>query len=585
MPPKPLIAKFSYPGGLTAAELALAPGPSAVETPTVYVDEFDACYRWTPGSVVVPDGFRVIAHTLGAAGRWILDGGAITLAPSRGATWTTLVAARAAMAYRGKIICAAEAWTADVGVTLVTNCPNGTHEIWLPGATINGTIAFSPGTIAQNAIWYNNGGTTAPTAATTLAVNAAIAATQLTLTSAVGFNVGGWFRILQGVAYTRTYKILAKVGDVITIDRPLRRPFTAAAAVVEAISAALDITIEGNGVQVTGQADALIQLASGVNCHFLDIHASWTGKGFGAVFDLGSRDCTMDNVSVDALGVTQTCFLLANTENIDLYDCIGIRAGVAGAPVGVCLSIPSSDNPHVWGGSFTESDGSVCILDVEDLTDIYGTRGGIFSGVYFGNAPAGNGCLVQNGSSFNTWVGCEFSYNQTGIGFANSAQAPTANTVEGGVARGNAQAAVFAAMGTNKIIGLNCAEGPVGCINVNNGATLECIGVQNLDTSAAAAAQSMFLVAGAGSVLIASGCVANTNRGAHHMFETGAAAYLVITGGCRLVSTVANCAGLLMNAASAARVDDFTVVSAGGVGVYPNNAAAPCRGGSNVDNA
>jgi hypothetical protein len=568
---------WGYP---TSAALLAQPGPTPAQSQFAYVAEFDATYAWAPGSVTAADTFRVIGHTGGVAGRWILVGGNITLAPSRGATWATLIAARTAMAYHGSITCEAEAWTADVGVALVTNLPNGTHEIWETGATINGTIAFSPGTIAQNAIWYNNGGTTAPTAATTLAVNATFAATSLELTNAAGFNVNGWFRIQEGVAYTRTYRILAKAGDVITIDRPLRRPFTAGAT-CEALIACRDITIEGNGVVVTGQADALIQIASGVNCHFLDINATWTGKGFGACFDLGSRDCTMNNVFVDCQGLTQQCFLIANTENIDLYDCIGIRAGVAGAPTGVVLAVPSSDDFHCWGGSFTESDGSVCILDVEDATDPYGTRGSTFSDVYFGNA-AGSGVLVQNGSSFNTWVGCEFSYNQSGIGFANGLTAPNENTVQGGVARGNTQGHVFAAMGTNKIIGLSCSEGPVNVVVVNNNAVLECIGVQNMDTSGAAAAGSMFIVTGA--VLIASGCIANTNRAAHHMFETGAAGRLVIAGGCRFTGTAANCAGLLMNAASVARVDNFTVVSAaGGFGIFLNNAAAFCRLGSNVD--
>jgi hypothetical protein len=73
----------------TAAILAASPGPS-VDLVTTYVDEFDAVYRWHLGDATAADGYRVLSHTGGAAGRWILVGDHITLFPS-GASDSTAI--------------------------------------------------------------------------------------------------------------------------------------------------------------------------------------------------------------------------------------------------------------------------------------------------------------------------------------------------------------------------------------------------------------------------------------------------------------------------------------------------------------
>ena len=555
----------------TSADLSAMPGPTPSKSQYTYVAEFDAIYGWAAGSVVPVDTFRVIGHTGGVAGRWILLDDGITMAPSRGATWTSLGAAMTALAYHGSITMAAEAWTADVAVIT----PNGTHLIIREGATINGTIALSPGTIAQNAIFYNNGGTTAPTASTTLTANAAAGAVQLALTSAVGFNVGSWFRILEGAAYTRTYKILTKVGNTITIDRPLRRPFTIAAAVVEAIPACRDITIEGNGVAITGQADACVQYASGVNCHLLDLFPALTTAKFQVVYDLGTRDSTMDSVHADSGGVIPTCILLANNEEVDLYDCTGIRAGGAGAPTN--LFIPSSDNVRTWGGTFTVATNNMT-LAVEDASDPFGTRGASFHGTFFGNAT-GAGILVQNGSSDNTWVGVEVAFCQTGYTFAAGGNAANNNTLVGGVIRGHSQVGILNALGDNFVQGVDFRDNLVGCATISAG-TLAVTGGKAIDT-VASGAQGLFLVSGATARLVLMGIQGSTTRNAVHLVETAGGGFVQIGGGARYIGVGANDAGLFMNGPSTAHVDDFTVVAP--FGLYLNNAAAYCRRGDGVN--
>jgi hypothetical protein len=575
----PLRAQFAFLGGVTAASLAAQPGPTnAAGQPTCYVDEFAAWYAWIPGSAVAADGFRVIGHTGGSAGRWILVSDGIYMAPSRGATWTTLVAARTAMAYKGKITCAAEAWTADVGVALVTNCPNGTHEIWETGATINGTIALSLGTVAQNGIWYNHGGTVAPTATTTLNGAVVAGATQFVLTNATGFNIGGWFRIQRGVAYTRTYKIVDKAGSTITLDRPTKRAFNNGDN-VEAISAARDITIEGNGVVVTGQADSLWQLGSGVNCHFLDIVGRFTTAKFNAAFDLGSRDCTADHVDVDGNAAIPSCFLVHNTENIDLYDCIGTRVGGAGTPT--VISFASNDNCHDWGGHYTVGT-RACVLDVEDATDTYGCRACTFNSTFFGKAT-GNGVELLNSSSQNSFHGCESSDNQSGWSFTGGNGPASGNVLVGCAANRNSQVAVGANGATNNTAIRLSAEGNVVAYATISaaGTEFEFVDPYVNDTSVAAASQALIQI-NTGAVVRVIGGYAVTGRNACHFFEINSASQGSIDGNFRFNGTAANNA-LALVVSGVVRLSGSVRIMDADFGVYLNGAAAYARIGEDVD--
>lgn len=574
MPPSPTAIKYAFLGGVTAAELAAEVGPA--NAPLCYVSEFDAWYQWTAGSAVAADGYRVIAATGGVAGRWILASSGIRLAPSLGATWTRLGAARAAMARHGSITLAAEAWTADVEI----NWPNGSHEICEPGCTINSTIPLSPGAIPQNALWYNNGGTTAPTASTTLAANAAAGSLTFQLTSAVGFNIGGWFRIMEGVAYTRTYKIKNKVGNVITLDRPTRRPFTAGAA-VQAIAGALDCTLEGNGVVVTGSADAILQTGSGVNIHFSGVNATWSGK-FGISFDLGTRDSTIENVFIDGQGTLPSCFLFANNENMAMYDCIGVRAGFASA--GIVLAVLSCDNVQGYGGSFTESDQTACELSVEDLTDLFGCRGCGFMGTYFGKA-VGTAVRLLNGSSFNTFTNCDASDSQTGWSFTGGNGPANGNELVGCRADRNSQIGYSANASTiNRTVGCSGTGNVVGFANVNGSADMEFLQPYVNDTSVVVASAGLIQVGASSIVRITDGYATTARNAMHFLQVAGAGALGEISGNFRYyVPAAANCALVLVSDGVVRLSGNVRVTSAGGFGVFLNGATAFARIGQDVD--
>ncbi len=508
----------------------------------------------------------------------IADGilsGSTRLAPSRGVTWSDLGLVLAGMAYKGTVVMAAEEWAADAEITI----PSGTHLIIEKGATIEGTIEFSEGTIAQNAIFYNNGGTTDPTAETTLAADAAAGDVELELTSEVGFDVGGWFRIIT-LARTRTYLIIAKDGNTITIDRPLRRPF-AEGDDVQAIPAARDITIEGNGVQITGQADALVQIASGVNCHLLDIDAAFEGK-FGACFDLGTRDSTMDNVRVDSLGITPGNILVANSEDIDLYDCVGVRAGVPGSGLGVSILVASSDNVRGWGGSFTESANSGCELTAEDASDTFGVRGSGFNGTFFGKAT---GAAVQflNGSSFNTFTNCDASDSQSGWSFTGGSAAANGNELVGCRADRNSVIGFGANAATvNRLVACSGEGNVVGFAEISAGADLEFVAMHLNDTSEAVPGQGLILATGAGSRARIVGGYATSSRAVCHLVEVAAGAKASIDGGTRYVAAGANCA-LVLVAQGVASLGKCSAETPAGFGVYLNGAAAYARIGDQAD--
>lgn len=565
----------TYP---TEAALAAEPGPAATDPQYAFVAEFNAVYRWAAASVATADDYMVIAPTGGVAGRWLLDGTKITLFPSQGATWTRLLAARVATAGKATLVLAGEAWTMDVATTLATSAPNGLHEIWEPGATINCTVALSPGTVAQNGVWYSTGGTTAPTASTTLNGNVAAGATTMTLTNATGFNVGGWFRVQRGIAYTRTYKIVGKAGSVITLDRPTKRTFNNGDT-VEAITAARNITVEGNGVVVTGTVDALWQLASGVNCHFLDIVGRLTSAKFNACFDLGSRDCSADHADVDGNAAITSCLLVHNAENIDLYDCIGTRVGGAGTPT--VLSFASNDNCHDWAGHYTGGT-RACVLDVEDLTDTYGCRSCTFNGTFFGKAT-GLGVELINSSSQNVFNGCESSDNQSGWGFGGGNGPANGNALIGCAANRNSQVAVVANGATKNVAIRLSAEGNTVAFAgiADAGTEFEFVDPYVNDTSTAPAIQGLIQLS-TGAVVRVIGGYATTARNACHFMEINGASQGSIDANFRFNGTAANNAMVIVSSGVIRLTGSVRIVDAD-FGVYLNGATAYARIGQDVD--
>lgn len=559
---------------VTAAVVAATAGP-AVDGTTIYVDEFDAVYRWHLGDATAADGYRVLTHTGGTAGTWILVGDRITLSPLGGGLddWARLMAACAAMAYQGEVWMQAGSWRCDTAP--VGGIANGAVLRGNPGVQIAATLPKSAPADFSNSVFYNSGNR--DLTLTTVVGAVARGANSIVVASAAGIAIGTRLLIEHGLAYWTQREVVDVIGTTLTLDRPVLRPYSNN-DVVSVLTSARDIKIYGGGMVVTGSAVAITQLTSARDCYVEDVHAHDIDMQFGHVWDVASRDCKSERCTVDCGSITPGGFLLAfGAENIEVVDCETYRPGPLAADSGVYIA--SADNCRIVRGCHEGGTGIACLLTRDDPTDTIGCQGVILDSVWFGKS-ANQGVDIDIGNG-NAIVNCETSYNQTGVTFGTNA---TNNEVIGGVARGNTVIAAGNSGIGNRVIGQTVSD--------FNHHAYECFGgdmeiadcVIN-DTSASVAVESLMVVNSANAVMRIKGVKANTNRNAEHFVrQTNATARIYISGGCRFVGTSTNNFGVLVDA-GIVQVDDLFVSSpgAGGRGLVTNGATGGIRIGTGVD--
>lgn len=563
---KPFYAQMLEEGPLTAALVATLPGP-AFDGVCTYVDEFDATYRWALGDATAVDGFRVLGHTGGAAGRWILAGDRISLRPLGGGLndWVRLASAWVAMAYHGTVVLLPGLWTCSSQEKIVS----GVSLEMSSAVTINVNLAkllVPPFT----APFYNVDGTGAPTT-TTISVDAAAGAAAITVASAAGLAVDDYVYLRNGLAWRCLRQIKGIVGNVVTIDRALLRPYPIGAEVA-VVDGVLDVSIRGNGARITGAASCVSIFIVADRC---DIGGLLVEADMFAPFcyDNGSRDSVFRQCIVDGMTTTTQGYILASCENCALDACDSTRV------VATNVYIAGSDNCAVEHGMHTDSAGDGLTMDVDDPADTLGNRGCVIRAAAFLKS-AGSGIFVKNNSSENTFEGVDASLNVTGYLINSGA---SRNTIVGGRCRGNSQGAVAVGAGSfgNRAVGLSCSGHDVKVFQVSGGADFEAIDCAVEDTSTVPATSGMFQV-GAGSIGRIIGGRWSSSRNAQHGLQVDGGARGYVDGAWEFVGTGVNNAAVIVNQ-GVAEVNSMKVIAAAGFGVYLNGAAAFARIGEGVD--
>jgi hypothetical protein len=514
----------------TAANLAAAAGPAPTAPQATYVGEFDAIYIWHPADVTAVDNFRVIGHTGGVAGTWILDGNVITLSPLGGGAndWVRVENACAAMAYFGEVWLAAGAWVCNA--VLANGIANGTVLRGNPGVNVAVTLPQSAPVDFSNCPFFNDGDR--DLALTTITVGGNPQDTTVTVASTVGIAIGSRILIEQLNAYWKQRSVKNIVGNVLTLDRPLTRPFTNG-SVVSVTTTTRDIKIYGGGMTVTGTGVEPVEFVTARDCYLSDIHFKATGAGwqFGPGFDVGSRDCVMERITMDCANLSNTAFLVAfGGENIDLDDCDGYNAGPAGAAA--CVYLESCDDIHVDGGFFSGSSGTGAILTRVNVADTIGCRGITLSNATFDKATAA-GISVDIGDG-NNFVACNTSFNQSGVTYSTNA---TNNATLGGAARGNTVAAGVNSGTGNKWVGCTVENFDSTAYQAQGG-TCEIADCTITDTSTAAVVDAHITSFGATTICRVSGVRSTvTARNLQHFARVYSGSSMFFDGNCRFDAT------------------------------------------------
>lgn len=412
-------------------------------TEYLYVKEFDATYRWDADCEDDADGFGVLAPAEDAAGRWLLVGSEIRLAP-RGADlddWPRLRAAIAALAYRGRVRCAAGAWRCDSNQSLAIS---GGRVTWEAGSTLAMTLtALGIGGGFAASAFYNTSGTESGDA-TTVASDAAAGVLEVTVASVASLHADDWIQIYRaggigGHRYLCTRQIRKIVGLVLTLDRPLFRPYPAGCG-VHVVTPTRDFEVEGNGLVVTGTGDAIWQVNAAVNCKLKGIRGSGTFGIYLYCADVGSRDMTFEDVDGDGLDVTNVVFQIDYGEMVRHINCNGRRGKVTD------MAHNSSDFCELQRGSLTEQtqaggNRAVWVVSALDSSDDIGCQGIRAVGTVIAGG-IGPGLLAQNGAQV-ALVDVDISGCQTGI-VATAGTAASEVTTFGGRIHDNSQYALIA---------------------------------------------------------------------------------------------------------------------------------------------
>lgn len=381
----------------TAAEVAEArpAWPTRGDARHVYVEEFDAVFAWDALSEADADGYTILGHAQAATlpGRWNLVGDRITLSPRGGGLddWPRVMAACAALAYRGEIHLRTGAWLCKSNQVT----PSGTRLTFAPGCTL--ACSLTPlgigGAFAASPFW--NGGGTEVANTTTLADDADIGDVEIEVASAAGLSVGDIINLRHSDAWIRQRKIIAIDGTTVRIDEPLLRPHYIGDGVA-VVDGTLDVVVIGNGLEITGTGDAAFELISAWRCYVEGINVSGTGWGiYQFAFDVAARDCWWVRCNADGGNIVLGGFAHDFGERTHMIDCNSRR--FVHSNVTHC----STDDCSVTRGNITEQ--------VRNIAD---------SGALQIDVVAGAGTFTRASGSFVD-DGFKVGHSVTFSGFAN----------------------------------------------------------------------------------------------------------------------------------------------------------------------
>ena len=379
------------------------------------------------------------------------------------------------------------------------------------------------------------------------------------------------------MAYWTQREVIGVAGAVLTLDRPVRRPYSNN-DVVSVCTTARDIKIYGGGMQISGSAVAITQLTTARDCYVEDVHAANIDMQFAHVWDVASRDCKTERCTVDCGGITPGAYLLAfGAENIDINDCDSYNAGPGGAAANVYIA--SADDCRITGGVHAGSTGTTLIMTRDDVSDTIGCQNCIVDGGAWLKAVAG--AIDVDIGTVNQIYGADTSYSQSGIVLGINANA---TLVDGGSAQGNTVYGITNSGTGNRVVG-HAVTNQDAPAYAAQGGSFECSACMVDDTSTAAVADAHFTAFLAGTVFRVNGCrVRVATRALQHFARCYSGAKMYFDGGNRFDATGANCWGVIVDQ-GVVRVAGTVINStgAGSIGVATNGAAGFARIADDVD--
>ena len=364
--------------------------------------------------------------------------GGIQLQPLGGGQddWPTLMAVAAEYAYKQPLVLLPGAGGAPWLCKSLGRIPNGTTIIGTSGTMIVQSLPAGTG----NALVCAFGNTYAGLGVSTqLAASSKIGTATLSVSSNV-CTVGQYIIVINAASGTfrqALYRVVAISGTTITVDRPVRMQFDPGDVLFPTLPVR-DISIQGNGMTMTGTGARHIELLGALNCYISDVNFNSSQGTVDERFislDVPSFNCVAERLTGDGGGVTTLGMSFESAEGCVYRDCLSQNCQYAG---------------------YIFQDAQNCLID---NCKAYGIAG---AGVVFTAAPPS-----LAGANSNNIVGGDFSRNGTGIRMERGS---SMTKISGATVTGNTGDGILFAADASKLTSTEIA----GCViqENTNGVTL-----------------------------------------------------------------------------------------------------------------
>jgi hypothetical protein len=346
---------------------------------------------------------------------------------------------------------AGEAWQCKSSILM----PNkGFRLRGTPKTTVVQALGASG--VADSAFYGNM---TAPTVATTLAVQNAVGDSTLTLVAPI--PIGKPFLLRRNGGQRSTQYIAENVvGNVVTLDRPTRDVYPIGAA-VQSFDEAPTIDIDGEGMLITGAGSMHVAIVGAWQSRVRNLVMDDSGGALGVanaisfLYDTASVRSEFRNIESTCVSGSGNAGRFASTEDCWMYNCTGanMSAGLlatdaVGGGFVDCEAYGNSDGCQLGSDGSTEGSQEFQLrgcsfwgnvngirpdaignhdIDITDCTSVGNSGSGIFTdtgasgtrfrvkgGSYTGNT-AGFGIWIKAGNSDWTIDGVDIGGNLVGI--------------------------------------------------------------------------------------------------------------------------------------------------------------------------
>jgi hypothetical protein len=371
-----------------------------------WVEEVDAIYKYDSSSSATVDGWTVLASA--AAGRFVLKSKRLTLPILGGSSddWANFAAASAALAPAGVKLELGPGTYLAKSRQLVASY---SHIVGNKKTVIHATIATvgDPRDSVFSAFSQVTG-------TDALALDTNIGDMTFKIVGSMTFAVGD-FVILNSKQFRNAmYQIRAWNGGtkVARIDRPLKMPYGGplaltsfpAGSLVQKVTPAIGIKIEGNGATIYGACDRFIELWAGWEC---EVRGFKCGDGTSTTaservisFDTPSYNCHAFDITGDG-GYTTVLGLSFEAAEACTYNRCDIKRTLeAGVIFQDAVECAVRDCNSVDGGSIGALFTAATAGSEPDSGSVWGSHGCLIDGgSYSGNGNCG--INFQRGSTNN----------------------------------------------------------------------------------------------------------------------------------------------------------------------------------------